>query len=102
MFFLRVRMRRDMRVGNIMEHRADAEMVLPKGFSGGNKKRSTFKLPGARGSKPEPLTAECLGVDLLLLLHLLDVLLVIYSGQSTDVCNLCRRQAGGCAEVCHH
>ena len=37
---------RDMRVGNIMEHRQEGELVLPEGFAKGNKKRNAFKLPG--------------------------------------------------------
>ena len=38
---------RDMRVGNIMEHRPEGELMLPEGFSKEKKKRNAFKLPGA-------------------------------------------------------
>ncbi len=35
---------RDMRISNIMEHRPNANLVLPKGFNKGRAK--AFKLPG--------------------------------------------------------
>lgn len=45
---------RDMRISNIMEHRPDAKLVLPKGFKS---KAKQFKLPGepflsAQGQSP--------------------------------------------------
>lgn len=34
---------RDMRISNIMEHRPEASLILPKGFKS---KKKQFKLPG--------------------------------------------------------
>ena len=79
---------RDMRVGNIMEHRPEGELMLPEGFGKGKKKRNAFKLPGARTEEHNMMCFARHSPDV----HLAELL---------RDCP-CRRQAAGGAEVRHH